>query len=146
MKLLAEHLPISMLLGCLGYVFSGNLYCILGALLAGWCINMVHPYNFILFTLECKKLDFECIKSGEYFNKNDKIIIPLHLWEITCAFIVIGLLSKKYACIFFTAAIAHGTHLTQDQLVYRTRILGYSIISRMFSNFNYKRFCRVIND
>jgi hypothetical protein len=145
-RLLVEHLPISILIGLLGYGFSGNPYCVPSALLAGWCLDIDHLYDFLLDANKSKKLNIDFIRSGQYFKKNDKIIFPLHAWEITVALILIGVFSNEYAYIFFTAAFAHGSHLMQDQLLYRTRALGYSIISRMFNNFNYKSFCRVTDD
>jgi len=141
MKLL-KHFPISILLVCLGYVFSGNLYCISGALLAGWYIDTYHLYDFLLQSRKSKKLNTEFIRIREYFVKNDKIIMPLKSWDITGVFILIGLFSYQYLCIFFTAAIAHGTHLIQDQLVYRTRVLEHSMISQINHSFNYTNFCR----
>ena len=123
--------------------FSGNFYCVLSALIAGWLIDIDHLWDFSLYSINAKKINLTLIWSGEYIMVNNKIIVPLHAWEITALLLFLGISIPEYCGPFVSAAIAHAVHLLQDQVTYRVRIFGYSFISRFSTAFSYKGFCGV---
>jgi hypothetical protein len=142
MKLLVEHLFVALTIGCSGWALSGNIDCIPSALIAGWLIDADHLCDFLLCSFSGKKINLAYIPSGEYFKINDKIIVPLHAWEISILLLLLGIFSPEYRAPFLSAAFAHIAHLAQDQWTYRVRLLGYLFLSRMNSGFGYKDFCR----
>jgi hypothetical protein len=145
MKLLVEHFFSAFIIGCIGWVLSGNSYCVLSSLIAGWLIDADHLCDFSFYCFRTEKINLDFIKSGEYFKLNNKIIIPLHAWEISALLFLCGIYIPEYRAPFISASIAHGAHLLQDQLVYRVRLYGYSFISRVNVRFAYTGFCRAQN-
>jgi len=146
MKLLVEHFFSAFLIGSIGWALSGNPYCVPCALMAGWIIDADHLWDFSLYFIRTKKINLDFIGSGEYFKSNNKVIIPLHAWEITALLFLCGIYIPEYRAPFMSASIAHGAHLLQDQWVYRVRTCGYSFISRVYMGFAYIGFCRAQND
>jgi hypothetical protein len=142
MKLLVEHFFTAFLIGCIGWAASGNPYCIPSALLAGWLTDSDHLWDFSVYSIRAKKINLAFIQSGEYFKANNKIIVPLHAWEISALLFLLGIFIPEHRYLLMTAAIAHGAHLLQDQWTYRVRILGYSLTSRISRRFSYQGFCR----
>lgn len=142
MKLLLEHFFIASFVGCLGWFISGDIYCVASALAAGWCIDADHALDFMLWSIKSKKINLQLIKTGEYFKKNNKIIVPFHAWEFTILLFSIAYFNPNQRAILLSAAIAHGLHLFQDQYSYRVRFLGYLFISRLSTKFSRKGFCR----
>ena len=146
MRLLIEHFFVALLIGFAGWLFSGNFYCVLSALIAGWLIDVDHLYDFFLHSLRKKKINLAFIQSGEYFKANNQIIVPLHAWEISVLLLLLGIFISEYRALFVSAAISHMIHLLQDQWEYRVRLFGYSFASRIKHGFAYKGFCRIGND
>ena len=140
--LLVEHLPISLLIGILGWWSGGGWECVPFALAFGWCIDVDHLYDFGYYWFRNKKnLDLSMILSGEYFSKNAKIFVPLHSWELTLILITcLGFLMQNWI-LAITTAVAHIAHLIQDMHTYKVRLLGYSFISRAFQKFEQRGFC-----
>jgi hypothetical protein len=85
--------------------------------------------------------DLSFIRSGEYFDINGKVFVPLHSWELTF-FLVMGLgFVTQNWILAFTTGVAHTTHLLQDMRAYKVRLLGYSFISRYSQAFEQHDFC-----
>lgn len=145
MKLLFEHFFTTLSIGCVGWFFSGNFYCVPSALIAGWFIDLDHLCDFLIHSIRSKNINLSLIGTGEYFKINNTVIVPLHAWEITALLLILGALIPSYRALLLTAAIAHGAHLLQDQYSYRVRILGYSLTSRAKCKFAYQGFCRSEN-
>ena len=83
-RLILEHLPISVLIGILGWLAGGGWLCVPFALAVGWCIDADHLYDFGFYWLRHRKNpDWSLIVSGGYFSINAKIFVPLHSWELT---------------------------------------------------------------
>ena len=141
-RLLLEHLPISLLIGILGWLFGGSWICIPFALGVGWCIDVDHLYDFVYCWLRHKKnLDLSMILSGEYFSLNAKIFVPLHSWELSIILLTgLGFFLQNWI-LAITTAVAHMAHLIQDMRAYNVRVLGYSFISRAFQKFEQREFC-----
>ena len=140
--LLVEHFPISVLIGILGWLSGGGWLCVLFALAAGWCIDADHLYDFGYYWFRHRKNpDWSMIRSGEYFNINSKIFVPLHSWELTLILvIVLGFFTQNWI-LAVTTGVAHMAHLIQDMRAYHVRILGYSFISRALHAFEQRGFC-----
>jgi hypothetical protein len=145
MKLLIEHFYTAFLIGSMGWVVSGDFYCVLAALVAGWLIDFDHLYDCFIYFLRNKKLSIDLIKTGEYFARNNMIIVPLHSWEITLVLMLMGVSNPSYCAPLISASIAHGAHLLQDQWTYRVRLYGYFFVSRMNQKFAHQGFCRARN-
>ena len=145
MKLLVEHFFSAFLVGCIGWLLSGNLYCVPSALIFGWLIDADHLCDFFFYFIRARKLNLALIERGDYFKMNDMVIVPLHAWEITSLLALLGIFIPEYRALYLTAATAHGTHLLQDQIAYRIRLFGYSLISRKSKSFAYKGFCKAGN-
>ena len=141
-RLLVEHLPFSLVIGIIGWLAGGGWHCVPFALATGWCIDADHLYDFGFYWLRYRKnTDWSMIRSGEYFNKNAKIFVPLHSWELSLILLIgLGFFTQNWILSVTTAA-AHITHLIQDIRTYHVRILGYSFISRAFNAFEQKGFC-----
>ena len=141
MKLLFEHLFSALLIGCLGWTISGDIYCIPSALFAGWLIDADHLFDFLYYIIRSKKLSLSFVRTGQYFKINNKIIVPLHSWEISILLLLLGIFIPEHRAPFISSAFAHASHLFQDQWTYRVRLHGYSFISRMNCRFKYRGFC-----
>ena len=141
-RLLVEHLPISLLIGVLGWFSGGGWVCVPFALAVGWCIDVDHLYDFGYYWFHNKKnLDWSMILSGEYFSLNAKIFVPFHSWELTLILVTgLGFLTQNWI-LAITTAVAHMAHLIQDMHAYNVRLLGYSFISRASQKFEQQGFC-----
>ncbi|MHB9118259.1 MAG: hypothetical protein ACYC2R_08285 [Burkholderiales bacterium] len=146
-KLLFEHLPLSLAIGIAGWWLSGDTACLLAALVAGWAIDADHLVDFFYYTCRTgKEADYSLVRTGKYFKLNGKVFVPLHAWEITLMLLFLALLVPATQAIMLCAAIAHGAHLLQDQLMYRVRPYGYWFMSRLHEHFAHDGFCAAIND
>ena len=96
-RLLVEHLPISVLIGILGWLSGGGWQCVPFALAVGWCIDADHLFDFAYFWLRNRKNpDWYFILYGGYYDLNGKIFVPLHSWELTFVLVVVlGILTQK---------------------------------------------------
>ena len=141
-RLFIEHLPISLMIGVLGWLSGGGLLSIPFALAVGWCIDVDHLYDFGYYWFRNKNnTDWSIILSGEYFSINAKIFVPLHSWELSLILVTgLGFLSQNWI-LAVTTAVAHMAHLIQDMHAYNVRLLGYSFISRAFQKFEQRGFC-----
>lgn len=140
-KLLVEHLFLALLIGCLGWFVSDDIYCIPSALISGWLVDVDHLCDYLYYLVQSKKLNLSLVRTGQYFKANNKIVIPLHSWEISTFLFLFGILMPEYRAAFVSAALAHIGHLLQDQRAYDVRLCGYSLISRMKRGFAYSGFC-----
>ena len=142
MKLLLDHLPLSLAVGAAGWWLSGDSGCLLAALLAGWMIDADHLVDFGVYLRRVgKAADYSLLKTGRYFKLNGMVVVPLHAWEITLGLGVLAILSPDSRHLLASAALAHGLHLAQDQLVYGVRRQGYWLLSRLNHGFAHKGFC-----
>ena len=125
-RLLVEHLPLSVLIGIIGWLAGGSWLCVPFALAVGWCIDADHLFDFAYYWLRHRKnLDWSFILSGGYFDINGKIFVPLHSWELTFVLVVVlGILTQNWILAVTTGA-AHMAHLIQDMRAYHVRILGF---------------------
>ena len=147
-RLLFEHLPLSLLIGCLGWLSGGNWLCLPFALAVGWCIDVDHLFDFFHYLLQNQgKADWSLIRSGGYFSINRKIFVPLHSWELTFIILGFGVFTQNWI-LALTSGAAHSAHLLQDMRAYKVRFLGYSLISRASRSFEQRGFCttKVLNE
>ena len=141
-RLLVEHLPLSVLIGILGWLAGGSWLCVPFALAVGGCIDADHLFDFAYYWLRHRKNpDWTFILSGGYFDINGKIFVPLHSWELTLILVMGLVFFTQNWILAFTTGVAHTTHLLQDMRAYKVRVLGYSLISRAFRSFEQRGFC-----
>jgi len=135
-RLLLEHLPLSVLVGVLGWLAGGGVLSVPFALVMGWCIDADHLFDFGYYCLRHQKSpDWSFIRSGQYFVLNGKCFIPLHSWELTlCLIVGLGLLTQNWI-LAFTTGVAHMVHLLQDMRSNHMRIVAYSVIFRALHRF-----------
>jgi len=50
-RLLVEHLPLSVLIGIIGWLAGGSWLCVPFALAVGWCIDADHLFDFAYYWL-----------------------------------------------------------------------------------------------
>lgn len=142
-KLLFEHLPLSIATGLAGWWLSGDYGCLLASLVAGWMIDADHLVDFFYYVHRAgKAADYSLVKTGKYFKLNGKVIVPLHAWEITFILLGCAVFLPDTRFIWFSAALAHAAHLLQDQFAYQVRPMGYTFFSRVIHNFCHTGFCR----
>ena len=141
-RLLLEHLPLSVLIGILGWLAGGSWLCVPLALAVGWCIDADHLFDFAYYWMRLRKNpQWSFIRSVGYFDINGKIFVPLHSWELTLILVAgIGYFTQNWILALTTGA-AHTSHLLQDMRAYQVRILGYSLISRYLRAFEQLDFC-----
>ena len=141
-RLLLEHLPLSVLIGILGWLAGGSWLCVPLALAVGWCIDADHLIDFAYYWMRLRKNpQWPFIRSGGYFDINGKIFVPLHSWELTLILVAgIGYFTQNWILALTTGA-AHTSHLLQNMRAYQVRILGYSLISRYLRAFEQLDFC-----
>lgn len=143
MKLLWEHLPLSLAVGLLGGWMSGDIaLCILAALIAGWAMDADHLVDFLWYLSRAgKSANYSLVKTGQYFKLNNKVIVPLHAWEITLVLFILAANFNQSRWVWLSAAIAHGLHLLQDQFSYKVSLNGYWFSSRLINRFSLVTFC-----
>lgn len=140
-RLLVEHLPVALLVGLGGYGWTGEVACVPAALVTGWLIDADHLFDFVYYVFNTyPKVDYRLVTNGGYFKINNKVFVPLHSWELTLL-IMLGGIAAGESALGVVGALAHGAHLIQDQIHYRVRPLGYSLISRSSSCFTLVDFC-----
>lgn len=142
MILLIEHFFAAFLVGSLGYLLSGEAYCVPMALIFGWLIDADHLCDFLYYTMRSKRLNLRFVSTGQYFKINNKIIVPFHSWELSVLLFFLGIFIPEYQAPLISASFAHIAHLLQDQWTYHVRLCGYSFVSRMNNGFKYKGFCK----
>ena len=143
MKLLIlEHLPISLLIGILGWLAGGSWLCVPLALAVGWCIDADHLIDFAYYWMRLRKNpQWSFIRSVGYFDINGKIFVPLHSWELTLILVAGIVYFTQNWILALTTGAAHTSHLLQNMRAYQVRILGYSLISRYLRAFEQLDFC-----
>lgn len=140
-RLLVEHLPVALLVGLGGYGWTGDWLCMPAALVAGWLIDADHLFDFGYYVFRYHpNVDYWLVNNGGYFKINNKVFVLLHSWELTFLILFGGFATGEVA-LGAVGAAAHGAHLFQDQVHYRVRVLGYSLISRLSSCFTLTGFC-----
>lgn len=143
MRVLVEHLPSAIIAGVVGYIISGDAYCIPLCLFFGWMIDGDHVFDVLWYRwYQGKMPSFFELKTGGYFKANRKVFVPLHAWEWTILLVCAGLLVPAHQIAFIAAAFAHALHLRKDQKIYLVRPLGYSLISRVKQGFSIEGFCQ----
>ena len=141
-RLFVAHLPLSVLIGILGWLAGGSWLCVPLALAVGWCIDADHLIDFAYYWMRLRKNpQWSFIRSVGYFDINGKIFVPLHSWELTLILVAgIGYFTQNWI-LAFTTGTGHTIHLLQDMRAYQVRLLGYSFISRYFRAFEQLNFC-----
>lgn len=142
-RLLVEHLPLSLAIGLGGWWFSANPWCVLSALVAGWMIDADHLFDFGYYLVRQGRIaDPTLVRTGGYFKINNKVFVPLHAWEITFVLVIVAIISPDARPILLSSALAHGIHLIYDQKSYGVRRFGYLILSRAMRSFEHQGFCQ----
>lgn len=141
LRLLVEHLPLSLLAGLAGYGWTEEWQCVPVALATGWLIDADHLFDFFYYVFkQYPNVDYRLLKNGGYFEINNKVFVPLHSWEVALLILIGGVAVGELA-LGTVAVAAHCMHLLQDQFRYRVRTLGYSLVSRLFHRFTLAGFC-----
>ena len=134
-----EHLPLTIfVIGVMSLIDGINFNIILLCLLFGWLIDLDHLIDFILLNEKKDYFNLNLFFSGSYFQKNQKIYIFLHSYEITLALIYF---SNLYDKKIYYVALAHFLHLFQDQIFNNVRFFSYFFIYRLSINFDIKKIC-----
>ena len=109
--------------------------------MAGWMIDVDHMVDCWYYIRRARvAMSLFLIRTGRYFELNGRVLVPFHAWELTVIFILLALLYEDVSVVFFSAALAHGAHLLQDQLKYRVRPLGYWLSFRYQKRFAIDQF------
>ena len=154
LRLIFEHLPLSILSGFIGVWISGDIVCVAFALVTGWAIDIDHTADFGFYMYRIRRESrvaysthlpqdwVDCLKTGKYFQGNGKVLVPFHSWEITF-FLMLGAFSSDGSTWVWTSAmISHICHLLQDHKTYATPLINYSFVYRAFKGFSYEELCK----
>lgn len=141
------HLFLSLAIGILLAGYFKNKLLIFYALLAGVFADVDHLFDYFLFKKDLS-INFPEFFSGVYFDITNKVILPLHSFELAIFLIVLGLFflavkSRRKitaAGILLTFGISLFFHLAYDTIYYRPKWPTYFIFYRLYNNFDHNTF------
>jgi len=112
-----------------------KIYLVILPFLLVLLLDIDHLVDYIYF----QGLNFSINPlSGKYFSLSQKVIVPLHSWEILLIFLFIFIIFKKP--IFLIILLTYLSHLLVDQFTYQTNPLSYFLIYRLSNNFSLNSF------
>jgi len=94
------------------------------------------------FNLDYKRFVKETFDGGRYFVKSQKIIVPLHSWELLL-FILVAVWALNIPQFGIAFALGFLPHLLWDQKTYAKRPLMYFFVFRAFKRFGLEEICGV---
>jgi hypothetical protein len=102
------------------------------ALAAGTLIDLDHALDYVL--AHGLRLDFGAVRSGSYFARSGRVLVPFHSYELVLA---AGLLVGWFAGWSLGVGVAAGAlvHLAWDVGHYGLRPAAYSLAFRISHNF-----------
>ncbi len=138
LKIIAEHLFPSLIIGLIGWLFTKNVILFVVPLATGWLIDTDHLLDLLIARQKDRKSDslLECLTGGSYFMHNDKIIILLHSWELAFLWAAIWWLIEKPG-IAVIGSLAWVVHLTIDQNLNKVGPWAYFLSYRLAHKFNF---------
>lgn len=141
-KLLTDHLLVSLVIGFFAALAFSNWSLIFVALLTGWLVDIDHIIDlaFYLNKYGISKVNAEFLIRGEYFKLNNRVFVFLHSWELLILWLAIFLTLHKYS-LAITGSIAWAFHILKDQMAYKVTPMGYSLIYRARKGFSRNGFC-----
>ena len=95
------------------------------------------------FDLNYKKFVDETVggdEPGVYFRKSQKVIVPLHSWELVLLILIAAWVLDLHQLII-AAAFGFLPHLLWDQITYAKEPLMYFFVFRALHKFSLKKFC-----
>ncbi|MCK5522172.1 MAG: hypothetical protein KAI83_03470 [Thiomargarita sp.] len=141
-KLIAEHLIPSALIGFTAYWLTGQGHLITIALLTGWLIDSDHLLDFFMAKWRGKIIDTwqTSIKSGSYFKSSGKIIVFLHSYELATLWLLVwGALGEWE--IGIVGSFAWLIHLAIDHFSYSLNAYAYFLSYRVYKKFDINAIC-----
>lgn len=141
-KLIAEHLIPSILIGIIAYWLTGQWYLIIVAILTGWLIDADHLLDFLVAKWRGKLQESwqTSITSGCYFKDNKKIIVILHSWELAILWIFIWSYFGRWE-IGVVGTLAWIIHLIIDHFSYALNYYTYFLSFRIYKKFDINAIC-----
>ncbi len=94
------------------------------------------------FNLDYRRFIRETFDEGQYFVKAQKIIVPLHSWELLIL-VLFAAWATDTPQLGIAFAFGFLPHLVWDQITYAKEPLMYSLIFRAVHKFDLKKVCGV---
>jgi hypothetical protein len=143
LKLITEHLPITLGVIYLNILLNSESseYHILGILIFGWLIDADHLIDYLYYLFNSKKnLSISEFLSGNYFKKNNLVIIPGHSVELTIIIFILGFIFDDKGLYF--VSLAHLLHLVQYLYSNKVDLFGYFLTYRIKNKFLLSKICK----
>jgi len=130
---LLGHLIIALIISSFLYRKTKNIWLVFLCIFISFAIDIDHlfdywmAYGFNLSPRQVLKLDF--------FEKNQKVFVPFHSWELVGLIFLLSKLVKKYKWVFLTIALAMFGHILWDAFSYKIPIIDYFFAYRALHGF-----------
>jgi len=142
-RLIVEHLIPSGCIGVGAWILSGEWFLFVIALCTGWLIDVDHLLDLVLSLFRNGKISSlgEMIKNGSYFERNGKIIVFLHSWELALLWTITWCF-LGWPAIGFAGGLSWLIHLFVDQKSYNLSPWAYFLTYRLVKGFNIRWICK----
>lgn len=135
----AIHFLLSVLVGNIFFIASGNFWLILIALISGFLIDADHLFDYLIFK-KFTGFKFNEFFSGSFFDRSGKVILPLHGYEWGLILIIIGYYLPNLNYLFWSLGTSLIIHLIYDTVSNRPIWPTYFISYRLWHHFDHQAF------
>lgn len=143
---LSIHLSTSIFAWFIVYkYFYKNIYVFIFAILWWFLIDVDH---FVDYWISLWYIDFDIVSflSWKHFQKTSKLYLIFHWWEYVMIWIIIfNFLKSKIRYFILSFSIALFLHISADVFINSMKFQGYSIIYRIYIDFE-EKYCLVAYD
>lgn len=133
------HFCLSVLAGAIVFLLTGDCTTFLLATLTGFFIDADHLFDYLLFK-RGRGLNLQEFFSGSFFNKSEKVILPLHGFEFGLILIGLGFFLTNQNYLFWSLGLSLILHLIYDTISNKPIWPTYFILYRLFKNFDHRAF------
>lgn len=143
------HIVLSLICGYFVWrKYKRALTSFLAAFAGGVLIDLDHLYDY--FLVYGFSFDLNTFLIGRHFELNNKIIVPLHAWELVILLFILFFYLKAHKklrkikkayllSLILALALGISSHLAFDNITNHIRLPGYFLIYRIANNFEIKK-------
>jgi len=133
------HFTLSIIAGVMVGWLTGNYWAVPVALVSGFFIDTDHLVDYVLYK-KFRGLNLKEFFGAKYFDASGKVIVPLHGYEYGIILIVIGSFIPNLDWFYWSLGVSTLLHLIYDVLSNHPKWQTYSIIFRIYHNFDHRVF------